>query len=79
MKRIKFACLEKTMHFILKEDMEHDAAVAVVRMEAENYKASLEKSRTQYRILEESEQPDGSIIIKLKMQYNNVPVGDYLD
>ena len=26
MKRIKFACIEKTMHFLLKEDLPHEAA-----------------------------------------------------
>lgn len=31
MKRIKAACLQQTVHFILKEDMPHDAAVTAVK------------------------------------------------
>lgn len=79
MKRIKAACIEKTLHFMLKEDLSHSAAVAAVNAEVEHYKAQLERTRTKYRILGKETQPDGSIIIKIKMQYNNTPVGDYLD
>lgn len=32
-----------------------------------------------YRILEEHTQPDGSIRIKIKMQYNKHPLGEYMD
>ena len=79
MKRIKFACIEKTMHFLLKEDLPHEAAVAAVRGEVAHYKDTLERSRTQYRIEEETVEPDGSVFIKIKMQYNNIPCGDYLN
>ena len=79
MKRIKEACICQTLHFILKEDVNHDYAVALVKEEVTRYKASLEKSGTKYRILEETEQPDGSVIIKIKKQYNTAPVGSYLD
>ena len=44
-----------------------------------NISENLEKSKTEYKILEENEQPDGSVIIKIKKQYNNAPVGSYLD
>ena len=79
MKRIKAACIEKTLHFMLKEDLSHSAAVAAVKAEVQHYKAQLERTRTKYKILDEETQPDGSIIIKIKMQYNNTPVGDYID
>ena len=79
MKRIKEACICQTLHFMLKEVVGHDYAVKIVRDEIEKYKASLERSRTQYKILEETEQPDGSVIIKIKKQYNSSPVGSYLD
>ncbi|MCD8036839.1 MAG: hypothetical protein LUE88_05575 [Clostridiales bacterium] len=79
MKRIKAACIEKTLHFMLKEDLGHAAAVAAVKAEVEHYKAQLERTRTKYKILDEAVQDDGSIMIKIKMQYNNTPVGDYLD
>lgn len=79
MKRIKYACLEKTLHFQLKEDLDRIAAIRAVQDEVAHYKDTLERNQTKYRILEETAQPDGSVILKLKMQYNHSPVGDYLD
>jgi hypothetical protein len=79
MKRIKAACICQTLHFMLKEDAEHDWAVQQVQQEVEHYKKSLERNRTQYKIMEETAQPDGSIIMKVIKQYNNSPVGNYLD
>ena len=64
---------------MLKEDFGHDYAVRAVKEEVEKYKASLDKSRTKYKIIEETEQGDGSVIIKIKKQYNSAPVGSYLD
>ena len=78
MKRVKAACICQTLHFLLKEDSPREVAVKLVRQEVEQYKKGLERNRTQYRIVEESEQPDGSIIVKIIKQYNFSPVGDYL-
>lgn len=44
----------------------------------EHYKQSLERNRTQYKIVEETTQPDGSVILKVIKQYNSAPVGDYM-
>ena len=79
MKRIKAACICQTLHFMLKEDLEHNWAVSMVKQEVERYKKGLERNRTLYKILEETEQPDGSVIIKVIKQYNTSPAGDYLD
>lgn len=79
MKRIKAACIYKTIHFQLKEDLDHASAAAAAEQEAAAYQASLERKRTQYRILEKATQPDGSVLMKLKMQHNDHPCGDYLD
>lgn len=79
MKRIKAACIYKTIHFQLKEDLNHAAAAETAQQEAAAYQASLDRKRTQYRILEKTTQPDGSVLLKLKMQYNDHPCGDYLD
>lgn len=78
MKRIKAACICQTLHFMLKEDLNHSYAAQQVRQEVEQYKRTLDRNRTQYRILEEIVQPDDSIIIKVVKQYNQSPVGDYL-
>ena len=79
MKRIKAACICQTLHFQLKEDLEHSLAVKLVKQEVAKYKSGLDDNRTRYRIVSESEQPDGSVIIEIIKQYNNSPVGSYLD
>lgn len=79
MKRIKSACLLQTVHFELKEDIAHDAAVSLAKQEYEHYKALLERNRTKYRITEEKTEPDGSISIRIRKQYNSSPLGDYLE
>ena len=63
MKRVKAACICQTLHFMLKDGVATDIGA----------------KRTQYRILEETLQPDGSVIIKIIKQYNQSPVGDYLN
>lgn len=79
MKRIQAACLQQTIHFQLKEGMEHSEAVRSVQEEYSRYKAQLERGGTIYRILKESTLDDGSILVEIKKQYNNSPVGNYLN
>jgi hypothetical protein len=79
MKRIKAACICQTLHFMPKEGAEHSWAVQQIQQDVEHYKKYLERNRTQFKIVEETTQPDGSIIMKVIKQYNNSPVGDYLD
>lgn len=79
MKRIKAACLEQTIHFQLKDGISPELARQQVRQEYETYKAQMDRHRTQYKIIEEAEQPDGSLIIKIKRQNNTQPVGGYLE
>lgn len=79
MKRVKAACICQTLHFSLKDEVEHDRAVRLVREEYEQYKKSLERNHTQYKIVEELPQPDGSLMVKVIKSYNYSPVGDYLD
>ena len=79
MKRVKAACICQTLHFMLKEEIDHDLAVRLVDEEVVQYKAGLDRNRTKYRIVEETKQPDGSVMMKIIKQYNQSPVGDYLD
>ena len=79
MKRVKAACICQTLHFMLKEDVAHDYAVRLVQDEVAHYKKNLERNHTRYKIVEETEQPDGSILVKVIKQNNTSPVGDYLD
>jgi len=78
-KRIKAACIEQTIHFQLKEDLGHAAAARAVKDELERYKTQLNRSHTKYKIVEETVQPDDSIVIKIKKQYTGHNCGDYLD
>lgn len=79
MKRIQSACIIKTIHFQLKDGIDHSTAVAAVKDEAEAYLQSLDRKHTAYRVLGQHDEPDGSIILELKMQYNTHPTGSYLD
>ena len=79
MKRIKAESLEQTLHFFSKDGLTPDEAKQHARQEYEHYKAQMDQRGTQYKILDEAEQPDGSLIVKLKRQNNYHPVGSYLD
>lgn len=79
MKRVKAACITQTLHFLLKEDVGQEYAKKLVIEEVKKYKDSLDKNKTQYKILSEEIQADGSVIIEIKKQYNTSPVGIYLD
>ncbi|MGN0424263.1 MAG: hypothetical protein ACI4FY_03020 [Acetatifactor sp.] len=79
MKRVKAACITQTLHFLLKEDTSHDYAVMLVNEEVKKYKEQLDKNKTQYKILSEETQADGSVIIEIKKQYSTSPVGHYLN
>ena len=79
MKRVKAACICQTLHFTLKEDVEYDKAVRLVHDEFEQYKKSLERNHTQYKIVEERHLNDGSLMVKVIKAYNYSPAGDYLD
>lgn len=79
MKRVKAACITQTLHFLLKEDVGHDYAVKLVEEEVRKYKDQLNRNKTQYKILSEEVQADGSVLMEIKKQYNTSPVGSYLD
>ena len=80
MKRVKYACLDQTIHFQLKEDLiGHEGAAKAVKDELAQFKAQLERKHSKYKIIEETVQPDDSIILKIKKQYNDYDCGDYLE
>ena len=66
MKRIKAACLLQTVCFQPKDACPSELDKKQVRKEYEAYKAQMKRRGTQFKILEENVQEDGSIIIKIK-------------
>ena len=78
MKRIKAACITQTVCFSNHDGETTEYAKQFIRQEYEKYKAQLDRNRTQYKILSEVTNEDGSIVIEIKKQYNSTPVGDYL-
>ena len=78
MKRVQAACICQTLLFFQKDEISKERNAKYSQEELEKYKQSLERSHTEYRVLEEKKQDDGSIVIKVIKQYNNSPVGDYL-
>lgn len=71
MKRVKAACILQTQIFQQKEDsgLSRDAIAAMNREEVQRYKHNLE--RTRYQITGEEEQEDGSILVRVRKQYND--------
>lgn len=78
MKRIEQACLLQTLHFQLKEDMKHCLAVKAMEDEIRHYKLTLKQRGTHYQIADEVKQPDGSVIMHIKKQYNNYAYSEYM-
>ncbi len=65
MKRIISACLEQTVRF---ETAEEFAA----------FSSAMDRKEIKYKILESADQPDGSVIAKLKKQYNHYATESYI-
>ena len=79
MKRIKAACLLQTVCFQPTDACSSELDKKQVRKEYEAYKEKMIRQHAQFKILEESVQPDGSIIVKLKKQNNQQAIGDYFN
>lgn len=82
MKRVQAACILQTLVFQQKDDvyLSKDKKIALNKSEVEKYKASLEKNRTRFQIVEETEQPDGAVLVRVRKQYNDrTDVAEYFD
>lgn len=73
MKRVKAACIQQTLVFQQKEDcgLSRSAIVEINRRELEHYKQTMDRTRTRYQIVSEEEQENGSIIVRVRKQYND--------
>ncbi len=82
MKRVKAACILQTLIFSQKPEngYSREVAMQINRKEIGNYKATLERTKSRYQIVEEAEQEDGSIIVRIRKQYNDkADVSEYFD
>lgn len=73
MKRVKAACIYQTLVFQQKEDafLSKEQILNMNRAEVRRYKDSMNRTHTRYQIAEETEQEDGSIIVRVRKQYND--------
>lgn len=72
MKRITSACLEQTIRFDTYND-------ANPRDDVKKFLELLERKRTKYQVVEQKEEADGTVILKLKKQYNAYKTDGYID
>ncbi len=72
MKRVKAACILQTLVFAQKDDcgMTREQQLRANHDDVTRYKAALDRSRTRYQITEEAEQADGSVLVRVRKQYN---------
>lgn len=82
MKRVQAACILQTLVFQQKDDsyFSKEKKIALNKEEVEKYKVSLEKNKTRFQIVEETEQPDGAILVRVRKQYNDkTDVAEYFN
>ena len=81
MKRVQAACIMQTLRFQQKEDGSPvEFLLRKSREEVERYKTQLNKNKIRYKIDAEVEQPDGSIIVRIRKEYNsNANVDEYFN
>ena len=80
MKRVQAGCICQTLLFSQKPDAGYtkEQALEINRQEVEHYKAHMAKMRTRYQITESQEQADGSILLRVRKEYNpTVSVDEY--
>ncbi len=73
MKRVKAACILQTLVFMQKEDcgLSKNSIAETNRREFEHYKQTMEKTHTRYQIISQEEQEDGSLVVRVRKQYND--------
>ncbi len=82
MKRVKAACILQTLVFSQKPELglSLESARKVNHDEVEHYKEMLDKAKTRYIIVDQTEQEDGSIVVHVKKQYNDkADVSEYFN
>ena len=72
MKRVEAACILQTLVFMQKEDcgLSKNSIIETNRREFDHYKQTMEKTRTRYQIISQEEQENGSLVVRVRKQYN---------
>lgn len=73
MKRVKAACILQTLVFMQKEDcgLSKASILEANRREFDHYVQTLERTNTRYQLVSQEEQEDGSIVVRVRKQYND--------
>ena len=73
MKRVKAACILQTLVFMQKEDcgLSQKSILEANRRDFEHYKHTMDRTHIRYQIVSTDEQEDGSIIVRVRKQYND--------
>ena len=73
MKRVKAACILQTLIFQQKEDcgLSREGILHQNRGEVIRYKQNMDRTHTRYQIIREEELEDGSILVHVRIQYND--------
>ena len=82
MKHVKAACILQTLVFAQKDDcgLTREQQLKINHDDVFRYKATMDRNRTRYRIVEETEQADGSVLVRVRKQYNDtVDVSEYFN
>ena len=82
MKRVKAGCISQTLVFMQKEDcgFSKETQLKYNRIEVEKYEADLKKNKIRYQILTIKEQPDSSILVRVRKQLNDkTDVSEYFN
>ena len=82
MKRVKAACILQTLVFSQKDDcgLTREQQLKITHDDVIRYKAAMDRSHTRYQITEETEQADGSVLVRVRKQYNEkADVSEYFN
>lgn len=73
MKRVKAACILQTLVFMQKEDcgLSKNSILETNRRELKRYTQTMDRTHTRYQIVSREEQEDGSIVVRVRKQYND--------
>ena len=80
MKRVKAGCILQTLVFMQKNDgyLSKNSILEANRREVERYFQTMDRTHTRYQIVSQEEQEDGSIVLRIRKQYNDkVDVREY--